>query len=220
MSDFRYLTFDCYGTLIDWRTGIQRHLGAALGNVRLPRGETLLTLYVKMEAEEEEKYRSYRRVLRDTAMKIAKKLDLDMDADAAESFAASVPSWPPFEDTVKSLRKLGSLGYQRHILSNVDTDILEETIRRNDLEVDGFVTAEEVHSYKPSFGHWRRFLRKTGAKKKEVLHVAQSIFHDIRPAKELGMQAAWVNRYREALPRDVAPWMISDDLRHLASILS
>jgi 2-haloalkanoic acid dehalogenase type II len=220
MDHFSYLTFDCYGTLIDWRAGIERNLGRALGRVTLPRGESLLSLYVRLEAEQEGTYKKYRRVLSDTAKNVATKLDKRISDDAATRFAASVPLWPPFRDTTSSLKELGRLGYQRYILSNVDTDLLMQTIRRNKLEVDGFVTAEEVHSYKPAFGHWERFLKKTGAKKSEVLHVAQSIYHDIRPANKLGIRTAWVNRYGEPLPRDVAPWMMSDNLRHVVSALN
>lgn len=220
MNGFRYLTFDCYGTLIDWRAGIEKNLGVALGRTSLPKGESLLSLYLRVEGEQEGKYKKYSQVLSDAAKDVATRLDKKMSVDAAARFAASVPLWPAFGDTVSSLKKLGNLGYQRYILSNVDTDLLKETIRRNKLEVDGFVTAEEVHSYKPAFGHWQRFLERTGARKNEVLHIAQSLHHDIRPAGRLGIRAAWVNRYGQTLPDDVAPWMISDNLRHMVSRLS
>ncbi len=219
MDHFKYLTFDCYGTLIDWRAGIEKNLGKALGRVTLPRGENLLTVYVRLEAQQEGTYKKYRQVLSDTARNMATKLGKELSADAAAKFAASVPLWPAFRDTASSLRELGSLGYNCYILSNVDTDLLRETIKRNKLEVDGFVTAEEVHSYKPAFGHWQRFLRRTNAKKSDVLHVAQSIYHDIRPASKLGIKTVWVNRYRETLPKAVAPWMMSDNLRHLVQTL-
>lgn len=219
MNNFKYLTFDCYGTLIDWRGGIEKNLRRALGRVTLAQTGSLVSLYVRLEAEQERKYKKYRQVLSDTAKKVATKLGKKMSAAEAEQFAASVPLWPPFGDTATSLKKLGNLGYKRYILSNVDSDLLMETINRNDLEVDGFVTAEEVHSYKPAFGHWQRFLARTGAKKNEVLHVAQSLFHDISPASKLGIETAWVNRYAEKLQGNVAPSMISDNLRHLVSTL-
>ncbi len=219
MDHFKYLTFDCYGTLIDWHAGIEENLGKALGRVTLPRGESLLTPYVRLEAQQEGTYKKYRQVLSETAKDVATELGKKVSAHAAAKFAASVPLWPAFTDTASSLKVLGRLGYKRYILSNVDTDLLGETIRRNKLEVDGFVTAEEVHSYKPALGHWQRFLKRTPAKKSELLHVAQSLYHDIRPASTLGIKTAWVNRYRETLPGDVAPWMISDNLKHLVQTL-
>jgi 2-haloalkanoic acid dehalogenase type II len=220
MDHFSYLTFDCYGTLIDWRAGIERNLGKALGPVTLPRGESLLSLYVRLEAEQEGTYKKYRSILRDTAKKVATVLGKRISDEATARFAGSVPLWPAFRDTTISLKQLGSLGYKRFILSNVDTDLLKQTIRRNKLEVDGFVTAEEVHSYKPAFGHWQSFLKRTGAKKETVLHVAQSIYHDIRPASKLGIRTVWVNRYGEALPLDATPWMISNNLRQMVTALT
>ncbi|MDE1852120.1 MAG: HAD hydrolase-like protein [Thaumarchaeota archaeon] len=142
-----------------------------------------------------------------------------MDDEAARRFAGSVPRWPPFGDTSKFLQEMGSRGYKRYILSNVDNDLLEETIGNNGLEVDGFVTAEEVGSYKPRTDHWLEFLRRTGARKDEVLHVAQSVFHDIMPTQQLGIDSVWVNRYQEPLPADASPLIISDGLDSLATTL-
>ena len=150
---------------------------------------------------------------------MAKAMGEEVSQAAARKFAASVPEWPPFPDTVRFLREVGDRGYRRYILSNVDMDILKETIKNNRLEVDGFVTADEVGSYKPRRGHWLRFLEKTGAKKKEVLHVAQSLFHDIAPAQILGIACAWVNRYKEPMPLGLRPMFVSDTLAHLVPLL-
>jgi 2-haloalkanoic acid dehalogenase type II len=139
--------------------------------------------------------------------------------EAADEFASSVPWWPAFPDSRSFLKKMGDAGLARYILSNVDTDILRETIRRNRFEVEGYVTAEEVGGYKPGRRHWLRFLEKTGARKEETLHVAQSVFHDIIPAQELGFASAWVNRYREAIPAGAQPLYIVDSLKSLGGIL-
>ena len=218
MREFRYLTFDCYGTLVDWRSGIEEALADALGQSR-PTGVSLPELYVSAEAEEEGTYKPYRDVLADTALRVARGLGIKLESAKAREFANSLPSWPAFGDTATALKQLGSMGFRRYILSNVDRDLLEQTISRNGLEVDGFVTAEETGSYKPSAGHWTRFMEKTGAKREETLHVAQSIFHDIVPTHEIGIASAWVNRYREPIPSGVQPSYIVDSLASLVRVL-
>ena len=215
---YQYLTFDCYGTLIDWRAGIESELLGALGEVRVG-GQELLNAYVSAEKEQEATYRKYREVLALSAMSLSSKLGVRVTKEAARGFASSVPRWPAFPDTRRFLHEAGVKGYKRYILSNVDNDLLEGTIRNNGLEIDGFVTAEEVGSYKPNPGHWRRFMEKTGASKGEVLHVAQSVFHDIVPTQALGIASAWVNRYREPMPSEVHPLLVSDTLAHLGELL-
>lgn len=215
---FRYLTFDCYGTLIDWRAGIQASLAAAVGGTNL-RGNALLAAYVSAEKMEERTYQKYREVLRRSALRLSKPLGVKVTLEAAREFAASVPAWPAFPDSARFLREVGERGYRRYILSNVDTDLLEGTIKNKRLEVDGYVTAEEVGSYKPNQGHWLRFFEKTGARKEEVLHVAQSVFHDIMPTQGMGIASAWVNRYREPMPIEVHPSIVSDTLANLAELL-
>ena len=215
---FRYLTFDCYGTLIDWKTGIEKELAAALGPMKVG-GEELLDAYVSAEKEQETTYKKYRAVLADSAMVLSGRLGADLSDRAAQEFAVSVPRWPAFPDTGEFLRDIGEKGYRRFILSNVDTDLLEGTIRNNGFEVDGVDTAEEVGSYKPKKGQCLRFMEKTGASKEEVLHVAQSVFHDIVPTQGLGISSAWVNRYREPMPTGANPLFVSDSLVHLGELL-
>ncbi len=215
---YRYLTFDCYGTLIDWRAGIEASLLAAVGDLGI-RGQALLDAYVMAEKEQESSYKRYREVLRRTVLSMSGQLGVEVTEQAARRFAGSVPTWPAYADTAKFLKEMGRKGYKRYILSNVDTDLLRDTISNHGLEVDGFVTAEEVGSYKPNAGHWLRFMKNTGARKEEVLHVAQSIYHDIVPADEMGIASAWVNRYNEPMPQDTHPLFVSDSLAHLAESL-
>jgi 2-haloacid dehalogenase len=212
---FTHLTFDCYGTLVDWRKGIETHLGELLRSNGLPSGVNVFPLYVKLEAEEEGQYKSYREILKDTAVKVAEHLNVSIAEREAKMFAASVPSWVPFSDTVESLRELGKRGHKRIILSNIDKDMLKETILQNSLEVDGYITAEDVGSYKPSLGHWNRFFDMYKANKETTLHVAQSIFHDIIPCSKLAISTAWVNRYNEAAPSGINPTYVFDDLSSL-----
>ena len=215
---FTHLTFDCYGTLIDWRAGIERELVKALGGAKIG-GQRLLAAYVEAEKSQESIYKKYREVLRDTVVSMSGVLGVQVTRDAAGEFAASVPKWPAFPDTAKFLREMGSRGFERYILSNVDNDLLEETIRRHGLEVDGVVTAEEVRSYKPRHCHWERFFEKTGARREGLLHVAQSVYHDVIPAQEMGLASAWVNRYHEPMPRVASPTLVTDNLTHLAELL-
>lgn len=215
---YKYLTFDCYGTLIDWRTGIERELSAALGRLNLG-GQELLDAYGAAERIEEATYKKYREVLRKTVLSMSKQLGVEVSDEAARRFAGSVPGWPSFPDTEEFLREMGSRGYKRYILSNVDDDLLEGTIRNHHLEVDGFVTAEQVGSYKPMEAHWLEFLRRVRAERTEVLHVAQSVYHDIFPTQRLGIASVWVNRYGEPLPSGASPSVISDSLADLAPVL-
>jgi 2-haloalkanoic acid dehalogenase type II len=217
---FKYLTFDCYGTLIDWRNGIELHLGELLRKNGLGAGVSVYPVYVKLEAEEEGQYRSYRDILKDTAIKVADHFSISITLEDARGFAASVPSWRPFGDTVESLREMGKRGYKRVILSNIDRGLLKGTVDQNGLEVDGWVTAEDVGSYKPSLGHWSRFFEEYKVTKNETLHVAQSIYHDIVPAGRLGLASAWVNRYSDARPPGINPTYVLPDLRALLKILA
>jgi len=216
---FTYLTFDCYGTLIDWRNGIESHLGELLRKNGLAPAAKVYPIYLKVEAEEEGNYRPYRDILTDSALRAAEHFRISITREEARSFAASVPSWTPFVDTVESLRQIGEKGYRRVILSNVDRDLLNGTINQNHLEVDGYVTAEDVGSYKPALGHWNRFFDEYKAAKDRTLHVAQSIYHDIRPAGRIGIATAWINRYSDAKPSDVNPTYFVPDLTALLKAL-
>jgi 2-haloacid dehalogenase len=218
MSEFRYLTFDCYGTLIDWRKGIEVALNKALGKLPMG-GRDLQDAYEAAEKRQESDYKSYRQVLASTAGDLAAEFGVEAKPEALTKFAGSVPEWPAFPDTAEALRAMGRKGYKRYILSNVDTDLLRGTIQQNGLSVDGYVTAEECKSYKPAFGHWMRFMEKTGARKEEILHVAQSVYHDIVPTGRLGIASAWVNRYAQALPSGAAPIYICDSLASLVQLL-
>jgi FMN phosphatase YigB (HAD superfamily) len=121
---------------------------------------------------------------------------------------------------VEVLRELGRTGVRRIILSNIDRDLLEETIRRNHLEVDGFVTSEDVRSYKPSPSHWLEFFRRYPEDRRTTLHVAHSLVHDIVPAGKLGMRTVWVDRYGEPRPPSIRPTYTLRDLRGLLELVA
>jgi 2-haloalkanoic acid dehalogenase type II len=217
---YSHLTFDCYGTLIDWRRGIEEHLGTLLRKGGSPLGKDAFQLYAQLEVQEESGYKPYREVLRDTALNMADHLCVQLTREEAEGFGASVPLWPPFGDSAEVLRELGRRGYKRVILSNVDRDLLEETLARNHVEVDGYITAQDVKGYKPATGHWITFLETYDVARAQVLHVAQSIYHDIVPASGLGLATAWINRYREPMPAGLKQTYTLRDLRGLLKVLA
>jgi 2-haloacid dehalogenase len=214
----RACTFDCYGTLIDWRTGIEQNLRRILRPRGLHGAQSLYLAYLGAERAVEKRYVPYRDVLSEAAVRAARTLGVALPAAQAREFADSLPRWPAFPDTVEVLGLLRQRGIGRFILSNVDRDQLEATIRVHSLEVDGFVTAEDVRSYKPHPAHWERFFDEHPIERGGVLHVAQSLYHDIVPATALGLRTVWVNRYSDALPGDVRPTFVLPDLRGLPGL--
>ena len=211
-------TFDCYGTLIDWRAGIERALGAALRARGDPGPTPVYDLYTEVERDVETRYAPYREILATSAHRVGERLGIPLSASDAREFAESLPTWSAFPDTVPTLRELGRRGVRRVILSNVDRDLLEETIRRNRLEIDGFVTAEDVRSYKPGAAHWLRFFQDYPGDRETTLHVAHSLVHDIVPAQRLGLRTVWVDRYTEARPPSIRPTYSVRDVRSLFTL--
>jgi 2-haloalkanoic acid dehalogenase type II len=194
------LTFDCYGTLIDWEAGIagafQEEAGSA--GIRLNR-EQLLAAYAVCEAEVEAgEYHAYREVLATAARCAAARLGWDLAADRAGFLVASLPGWRPFADTNPALDRLAS-SYALGILSNVDDDLLAQTRSHFPVDWDLVVTAEQVRSYKPRHAHWEEARRRMAGAYTGWIHVAQSHHHDVIPAGELGLPIIWVNRRGETL---------------------
>lgn len=188
------LTFDCYGTIVDWETGIVAALRDLLAGGDIPGEDRLLEMYGSFEsAAQREPFRRYRTVLQDVARAFGEALDVEVDAEAAGAFAASVGEWPPFPDSVDALRALQAR-YRLVVVSNVDDDLFERTGERLGIDFSEVVTAEQVGSYKPARAHFDEVLRRLDLPKEAVVHVAQSLFHDIAPAKELGFTCCWVDR--------------------------
>jgi 2-haloacid dehalogenase len=194
MAD-RWLTFDCFGTLIDWRHGIR-----TTGELLFPgHGEAFLDAYSALEAEVETEggFRRYRAVLTETTRRAARHLSLELKADDATALVSTIPYWPPFADVGPALRELRRDGWKCALLTNCDRDIIALTQRRLPVPFDAVVTAEDVSAYKPNPAHFRLFQSTFGASAAQWIHVAQSYFHDIRPTSELGITRIWVNRQGE-----------------------
>lgn len=194
------ITFDCYGTLVDWESGIDgafKRAAPELG-VEIER-DVLLRLHAEIEPQlQAGAYRRYRDVLAETARRILQRYGVQAGPEQTAFLAESLPRWPPFRDTRPALGRLRAAGYRLGILSNVDDDLLDGTIRELGVEFDLRVTAEEVHGYKPAPGHFLMARRKIG--RGGWTHAAQSLYHDVRPARELTVPVVWINRKREVTP--------------------
>jgi 2-haloacid dehalogenase len=196
---YRALSFDCYGTLIDWETGIVNALQpwSAWRGVDRSSSE-LLELYGQHECRIEAQHPAmpYPEVLAEVMRRLATSLDLDAsDAECAE-FGSSVAAWPAFADTARALRRLKER-YRLIIVSNVDRASFARSNRRLGVDFDVVITAEDVGSYKPALGHFDALFEQLptlGVERGELLHVAQSLFHDHQPARHLGLPSAWIDR--------------------------
>jgi 2-haloacid dehalogenase/putative hydrolase of the HAD superfamily len=194
---YEVITFDCYGTLIDWESGIAEAFAKAAVGPSLVRDRTrLLQAYAEIEpVVEAEAYRSYRDVLAETARRVAERLGWPLSPRQAGFLADSLPDWRPFPDTNPALERLAAAGYALGILSNVDDDLLAGTLRHLTVDFALLVTAQQVRSYKPAYGHFLAARQRIGERR--WLHAAQSYFHDVVPAHALGIPVAWINRKAE-----------------------
>ena len=218
-TEYDVLTFDCYGTLIDWRGGISDAFSQIAAAVGQPVDrDRILDLHARLEPEiQAEEFRSYRDVLDLMAIRIASELGFDIPADHRHFLSESLPRWQPFADTGAALEKLASAGYRLGILSNVDDDLLAGTLRHLPVGFDLLVTAEQVGSYKPALGHFRKAQRRIGDGR--WLHVAQSFFHDVQPAVIEQVPVVWINRLQESPPTPVRPQAEFPDMRQFAEQL-
>lgn len=194
-GQFQCLTFDCYGTLIDWETGILNALDRAFAaHARTIPAAELLAAYADIEPQvQSEGYRLYREILADTMRRLGKRFGTGFTATEAASLADSIRDWQPYPDTVASLRRLKSR-YKLAIISNIDDDLFAHSAKHLEVPFDFVITAQQVGSYKPSLKNFEAALDRIGLPKENILHVAESIFHDVVPAASLGLHTVWVDR--------------------------
>jgi 2-haloacid dehalogenase len=193
LARFDALTFDCYGTLIDWERGILAALHAALGDAELP-DERLLEAFARHEAAVEAgPYLAYREILRRTVRAIGEEVGHAPDADAVEAFGGSVAEWPAFADSPAALADLAAR-FRLGVITNCDDDLFAASERRLGLRFDEVVTAQQAHRYKPNPRGFELMFERLGLPTSRILHVAQSLYHDHVPAKRLGLSTVWVNR--------------------------
>jgi 2-haloacid dehalogenase len=191
----KVLTFDCYGTLIDWESGIL----AALKPFLSKKGynlddDNILQVFAKFEAEiQVGEYLNYREVLKRVLEKFGEHFNFTLAAEELYALADSIKDWLPFPDTVEALKALKQK-YKLAIISNVDDNLFAFSAQHLEVEFDWIITAEQVKSYKPALNNFTVAIERINLPREQILHVACSIYHDIVPAKSLGISTVWVNR--------------------------
>jgi 2-haloacid dehalogenase len=193
---YEVLTFDCYGTLIDWEQGILTALKPILvaRNVNLDERQ-ILELFAEFEPELERQssYITYREVLQGVVKKFGDRFDFKPSEEELNFLPDSIKHWQPFPDTVEAL-KLLKQRFKLGIISNIDEDLFVDSAKHLQVEFDWIITAQQAKSYKPSPNNFKLAFQRIGLPTDKILHVAQSIYHDIIPARSLGLSTVWVNR--------------------------
>ncbi len=222
-NNFELLTFDCYGTLIDWESGIWEALHPILAVHRIDvAADKVLELYGKLESEAERgEYHEYKTVLKMVLEGIGARLGFAPTQVELQRFSECVRDWPAFPDSARALQALK----KRHklaIISNIDDDLFAFSAQRLQVQFDWIITAQQAKSYKPSHNNFRIAFERIGLPKNKILHVAQSLFHDIVPAKALGLATVWVDRrhnkegFGATPPAQAQPDLTVPDLQTLA----
>ncbi|MGF2034532.1 MAG: haloacid dehalogenase type II [Nostoc sp. CmiVER01] len=224
-NQYKALTFDCYGTLIDWENGILGVLKPLLlaHNINLD-DEQILELFAQFEAElEKGDHIKYREVLERVVQKFGERFGFEPTADELNSLADSIQHWLPFPDTIEALKSLKQK-FKLVIISNVDDDLFAFSAKHLQVEFDQIITAEQAKSYKPSLNNFRLAIERIDLPLEQILHVAASVYHDIVTAKSLGLSTVWVNRRADQKRFDATGSAISQadlevpDLKSLAAL--
>jgi 2-haloacid dehalogenase len=191
----RWATFDCYGTLIDWHAGIRAVVHGLWPEADV---ERLLRRHQAIEPlVQEGRSLAYREVEARTLRAMAAVEDLPLADLNTYALTDSLPTWPAFSEVPAALQALRDNGWRLAILSNTDPDLLSASLVQIGVPIDLRITAAEAGSYKPAHGHWQRFFATSGAERDAHVHVGASAFHDLAPARELGLTAVWINRLHE-----------------------
>jgi len=192
---YAVLTFDCYGTLIDWEPGILAAMRPLLSSYGVMVGdEEVLQTFAELEAQSEAgDYISYREVLRQVVAGFGRRFGFTPAEFELSTLASSIGSWRPFPDTAEALR-VWRERYRLAVVSNIDDELYAVSAQHFPVELDWVVTAEQARAYKPAAAIFRYALGKMDVEPGRILHVAQSVYHDIAPAAKLGLATVWVNR--------------------------
>ena len=212
----RWATFDCYGTLVDWNAGIEAQLGRLFGSSV---GGQQLARYHAIEprVQREHPTWSYREVMAAVLAGLAAESGVTLPPGERDALGRSLPGWPVFAEVPGALAEAHGRGWQLVALSNTDRDLIEASLQAIGVPFERAIVASEIGSYKPAHEHWRAFYASTGADPSRHVHVAQSHFHDIVPAHDLGIRSIWINRLAERA--EPAPTRELPDLTGLADVL-
>ena len=215
------ITFDCYGTLIDWESAIQQFFAQSLASKGF-RDVDPLTLQAEWEEIQfnyiQEQYRPYRQVLRDTLRMAFDSYQIPTDNEECDKFANSMGYWKPFPDTRDAILELQKL-VKVVLITNTDNQIIQETERLLDVKFDEIITAEQAMAYKPSHKGFQLARERLGLDVSEIWHAGFGFKYDIVPATELGYMTVWVNRQGEVRPVDVKETFLVGDMRTLAYLV-
>jgi 2-haloacid dehalogenase len=222
---FDALTFDCYGTLIDWEAGISSGLASLLAAHDVTAGrEALLEAFAREEAAVEAgPYLAYREVLARAARGVAAGCGVTPTVVELAAFGGSVGEWPAFEDSADALRRLAER-FRLGVITNCDDDLFAASNRRLGVTFDWVVTSQQVGSYKPSLRNFEVALARIDVPSERILHVAQSLFHDHVPARSMGLATAWIDRrsgqegFGATPPADAAPDIVAPDMGTFADV--
>lgn len=219
-NQFEVVSFDCYGTLIDWESGILPVLRQLLSSRKIDLSDdATLELFAEFESEfekSEHDYIKYREILQEIVQQFGKRFNCEPTETELKCLIESIKNWQPFPDTVAALAALKEK-YKLAVISNIDDDLFADTAKHLKVELDWLITAEQVRSYKPSTRNFEIALATMGIAPEKLLHVAQSLYHDIVPAASMGISTVWVNRRHEktgfgaTLPASGQPdWEVPD----------
>lgn len=222
----RVLTFDCYGTLIDWEQGIVEALRSVIARHGVVASDDeLLELHGRFEPlEQQGAYRPYREILDAVLLRVAEHYGFRLEDDQRSALSDSVAGWRPFPDSVAALHRLATR-FKLVVISNIDKAMFAGSARQLEVAFDDVITAEELRGYKPRLANFTQALVRIGERAPAILHVAQSLFHDIEPAKKLGLATVWVNRrggragFGATPPSSAVPDWTVPDLASLADRL-
>ena len=222
---FDVLTFDCYGTLIDWEAGLLAALRAQLGDAVAGVGdEDLLEAFAGIEHAAQVPYQPYRDVLAQALGELGRRYGTDPGPEQVAAFAASVPDWPAFPDSSEALVRLQTR-YRLVPITNCDDDLFAGSAERLGITFDDVVTAQQAGAYKPDERPFRLAFERVGVPRERILHVAQSLWHDHVTAQRLGLTSVWINRRAGRAgggatpPAEASPDLELPDMRALADLL-
>ena len=222
-SRFEWISFDCYGTLVDWETGISTAVSGVLEAHGLSRSRAeVLSLFAGVEprVQSSGSFMEYRQVLREVMASIGTELDLHFTDTELGCLGDSLPDWPVFPEVVSALEALGSR-YKLAIISNVDDALFSGTAEVLGVQFDAIVTSQQVGSYKPDLRNFNIAASRMAVAKEAWLHVAESLYHDVGPANRLGIASVWVDRADRGggtRVTDAVPDLVVPDLAELVRL--
>ena len=220
-SRYEWLSFDCYGTLVDWETGISGAVTGIFARHRVRKSkDEILALFADSEPKVQSsgEFLDYRRVLRDVVQIMAWEAGIRLRPEEADALPDSLPQWPIFPDAPEALRRLQSR-YRLAVISNVDDDLFSRSEKALGIKFDAVITSQQARNYKPSLRSFELAKERMAVGNAQWLHVGESLYHDIGPANRLGIDSVWVKRPDRGggtRPTDAVPSLTVADLTELA----